>query len=152
MEVKFHHSLEEVFCSFFMDGGVAGEDEEIIHVDNEPSFGDHIAEEVIHESLKCGGRVGEAKEHDSGFKEPLMGDEGSFPLVSILDADIVVSPSYVELGEDLGVSKFIDEVGDKGKGVGITNGMFIEVAVVLARVESAILLFDEEEGCGLGGV
>ena len=133
-------------------GRVRGEDEEIIHVDNEPSFGNHIMEEVIHEPLKHGGGVGKSKEHDGGFEESLMGNKGSSPLVSILDADIVVSPSYVELGEDLGVSKFIDEVGDKGKGVGITNGMFIEVAVVLARVESAILLFDEEEGCGLGGV
>jgi len=152
MEVEFHHTLQDTLSTFLVGGGVGGEDEEIIHVDNEPTFGDHIAEGVIHESLERGGGVGETEEHDGGFEEPLMGDEGGFPLVSVLDADIVVSPSYVELGEDLGVSKFIDEVGDEGKGIGITNGMFVEVAVVLAGAESAILLFDEEEGCGLGGI
>jgi len=30
--------------------------------------------------------------------------------------------------------------------------MFIEVPVVLARMESSVFLFDEEEGSGLGGV
>ena len=87
-----------------MNGGVGGEDEEVIHVDNEPSFGNHIAEGVIHESLECGRGVGETEEHDGGFEEPLMGDEGGFPLVSILDMDIVVSPSYIEFGEDFGIS------------------------------------------------
>ena len=37
---------------------------------------------------------------------------------------------------------------DEGKGVGVTDGMFIDVLVVLARAESSVLLFDEEErGC-----
>ena len=39
-----------------------------------------------------------------------MGDEGGFPLVAFLDADIVISPAYVKLGEDLGISKFVNEV------------------------------------------
>ena len=38
------------------------------------------------------------------------------------------------------------------KGIGIVNGMFIEVTVVLAGVEVSILLFDKEEGGGLGTV
>ena len=135
-----------------MNGRVGGEDEEVIHVDNEPSFGDHIVEGVIHESLERGRGVGEAEEHDSGFEEPLMGDEGGFLLVSVLDTDIVVSPSYVELGKDLGVSEFIYEVGDEGEGIGVTNGMFVKISVVLAGAESAILFFDKEEGCCLRGV
>ena len=152
MEVKFHHPLQDTFSAFFVNGGVRGEDEEVIHVDNEPSFGDHIAEGVIHESLERGGGVGEAEEHDGGFEEPLMGDEGGFPLVSVLDTDIVVSPSYIEFGENLGVPEFIDEVGDEGEGIGVTNGMFVKVSVVLAGAKSAILLFDKEEGCSLRGV
>ena len=63
-----------------------------------------------------------------------------------------VSPSYVEFGEDLGVPEFVDEVGDEGEGIGITNGMFVKVSVVLAGAKSAILLFDKEEGCSLRGV
>ena len=59
-----------------------------------------------------GGGVGHAKEHDSRFIESPVGNEGSFPLVTIFDLDIVISPLYVKLGEDLGIFEFVDEVGD----------------------------------------
>jgi len=95
-----------------MGSGIGGEDKEIVHIDDEPSFSDHISEGVVHESLEGGGRVGEAKEHDGGLKEAFMGDEGSFPLVSVFDADVVVAPLNIEFGEDFGISEFIDEVGD----------------------------------------
>ena len=41
-----------------------------------------------------------------------MGDEGRFPLVPILDVDVVVSPLDIELGKDLGVFHLVDEVLD----------------------------------------
>ena len=78
-----------------------------------------------------------------------MGDEGCLPLVAVLDSYIVVFPVYVKLGEDFSVSQFVYEVGDEGKGVGVTDGVFIDIAVVLAGVKSTIFLFDEEEGGSL---
>ena len=57
-----------MFGTFFVEGSVGGIDEEIIHADDEPSFSDHITEEVIHEPLKGGGRVGEPEEHDCVFE------------------------------------------------------------------------------------
>ena len=59
---------------------------------------------MFYETLEGGRGVGETKEHDCRFKEAFVGDKGSFPLVSILDMDIVVSPSYIEFGEDFGIS------------------------------------------------
>ena len=103
MKVKFSHALQDTLCTFLMEGSVGGVDEKIVHIDNEPSFGNHVAEGVIHESLKGSGGVGEAEEHYSGFEEPFVGDESCFPLVAIFDSYIVVSPSNVKLGEDLGV-------------------------------------------------
>ena len=41
---------------------------EVIHVDDEPSFSDHVVEGVVHESLEDSGRVGESKEHNCGFE------------------------------------------------------------------------------------
>ena len=41
-----------------------------------------------------------------------VSDEGRFPLVSISNADVVVSPSDVKLGEDFGIFYLIDEVLD----------------------------------------
>ena len=138
-----------------MGGHVRGINEEVDHVNDKPSFYDHIAKGVIHEVLGSGGEIGETEEHHSGFKESLMGDEGSFPLMSIFDLDIIVSPSDVELGEDFRPLEFIDEVRNKGKRVCITDSVFIDVAIVLTGSQAPVLLFDEEErGClwGVRGV
>ena len=78
-----------------------------------------------------------------------MGNEGCLPLVAVLDSYIVVPPAYVKLGEDLSVSQFIYEVRDEGKGVGVTDGVFVDIMVVLAGANSTVFLFDEEEGGGL---
>ena len=59
---------------------------------------------------KVGGGIGHAKEHDSGFVESSVDNEGSLSLVAFLDLDVVISPSYVKLGEDLGVFEFVNEV------------------------------------------
>jgi len=152
VQIQLGHSLEDTFGAFLVGSSVGGEDKEVVHVDDKPSFRDHISEGVVHESLEGGRGVGETKEHDSGFEEAFMGDEGGLPLVSVFDADVVVAPSNIELGEDFGVSEFIDEVGDWGKWVGISNGMFVEVSIVLAWSESSVLFLDKEKGGGLGRV
>ena len=53
---------------FFVEGSVRGVDKEVVHVDDEPSFGNHVVERVVHKSLKSGGGIGESEEHNSGFK------------------------------------------------------------------------------------
>ena len=54
---------------------------------------------MVHKCLECGWCIAEAKEHDGGFKESHGGDERRFPLVFLLDADVIVSPADIELGE-----------------------------------------------------
>ena len=80
-----------------------------------------------------------------------MGDEGGFPLVAFLDSNIVISPAYIKLGKDFGVFKFVNEVGNQGEGVCVSDSVAIEILVVLARSEASILFFDKEERRGLGG-
>ena len=104
VEVKFSHTLENAFGAFFVESGIGGVDEKIVHIDDEPSFGDHIAKRVVHEPLKGGGGVGKPEEHYGGFEESLMGDEGCFPLVTVLNSHVVVPPPDVKLSEYLGVS------------------------------------------------
>ena len=87
-----------------MEGGVGGKDEEVVHIDDKPPFGDHVMERVIHESLEGSGGVSQTKEHNCGFKQPLMGDEGCLPLVTILNSYIVVPPSNIKFGEIFGVA------------------------------------------------
>ena len=52
MEVQFCHSLKDVFGTFTMGFFVRGEDKEVIHIDDKPSFCDHVSEGVIHEPLE----------------------------------------------------------------------------------------------------
>ena len=51
-----------------MGGFIRKEHEEIIYVDDEPSFSNHVMKGVIYKALKCGRGVVETEEHDSGFK------------------------------------------------------------------------------------
>ena len=95
--------------------------------------------------LGCGRGVAKTKEHDGGFEESFVGDEGHLPLVIIFDTDIVVPPTNVKLGEVASIFQLVYEVGDKVEGVCVAGGVFIEVVVVLAGVELAVLLLDKEE-------
>ena len=138
-----------------MDGWVGGINKKIVHVNDKPSFCNHIAKEVIHEALESGRGIGETKEHHGWFEESLICDKGGFPLMSIFDSDIIVSPSNVKLGEDFCPLEFIDKVGNEGKRVCITDSVFVNIAIVLTGSKATVLLFDEEErGClwGVRGV
>jgi hypothetical protein len=98
-----------------------GVDEYIVHVHNHPSFSDFFFKDGVHHGLKGGGRVGKTKEHHGWFEKTLVGDEGRLPLVSVFDLYIVISPSYVYLGKELGAFEFIEEIGDSGEGVGVSD-------------------------------
>ena len=100
---------------------------------------------------KVGRGVGHAEEHNSGFIESPVGNESGFPLVSVLDSDVVISPLYIKLGEDLGVFEFVNEVRDQREGVCISDCMAVKVLVILAGLKASILFLDEEERRSLGG-
>ena len=51
-----------------MSGFIKGEYEEIVHVDDKPSFSNHVSEGIVHETLECGRGVVETEEYDGGFK------------------------------------------------------------------------------------
>ena len=72
---------------------------QVIHIDLEPSLGDHISEDVIHEHLKSRRGITEAKEHYGGFKEAERSDECRCPLVFFSNANVVIASSNIELSE-----------------------------------------------------
>ena len=76
-----------------------------------------------------------------------MSDEGCFPLVSIMNMNVVVAPMYVKLGEDLGIFDLVNEVRYKWEGVHIFDGMAVDVTIVLTGSKSvSFLLVNKEEG------
>ena len=126
-------SLEHTSGALMMEGYVIlGVDSHVVHVDLKPLLWKHICKDMVHESLEGGGSVAEPKEHDSGFKEPHGGNESSLPLIFLSDANVVIFPMNVKFGEQGGFFHVVDEFRDQGERVGISDGVGVQVAVVLA--------------------
>ena len=103
---------------------------------------------MVHERLEDGRCVGESEEHDHWFVESKGGNECRLPLVLFSQLDVVVFPSYVELGKEGRVLHVIDKFWDERQWIGILDSEGIKVPIVLTGTKGAIFLWDEEEwGC-----
>src|SRR5216684_6474648 len=129
--------------SFCMDG-------QVIHVDGHPSLCNLPTEDHVHHHLEGGWRVGESEEHDCWLEESLRGEECRFPFISFLNADIVISPLYVEFSEEGATSEAVNRLGNEWGNVMVFLGPAVDGAVVLNQTEFTIFLFDEEEVHGIG--
>ncbi|KAG5348964.1 hypothetical protein C0989_006843, partial [Termitomyces sp. Mn162] len=94
-----------------------------------------VLEDVVHHSLEGGGAVGESKEHNEQLKQSLVGLEGSLPLISFLNAHIVVTPLDVQFSEVSCTLEVVDELGDEGERVTVLHYHGIEYLVVLDQSE-----------------
>ena len=63
---------------------------------------------MVHECLEHRRSIAETEKHDCGFVEAEGSNEGGFPLIFFSNANIVISPSDVEFGEEGGVLHVID--------------------------------------------
>ena len=106
---------------------------DVIHVYCHTSFVNEVSEYGVHHGLEGGGRVGEPKEHNSGFIEAFVGDECHFPLVFRLDQHLVVSPLYVHPHEEGAIVELVDKLGNEGQRVAILDGPCIYWSIVLDR-------------------
>ena len=90
--------------------------QDVVHIDRHVSFIDEVLADIVHHGLEGDRTVGEAEEHDQGFKEAPIHSEGSFPLISLLDLHIVVSPMYVQFHKvsGLGVQNPVDNIWYEG--------------------------------------
>lgn len=57
--------------------------------------------------MKGGKRISEAKGHNKVFVVPVTGAEGSLPLVTFTDSDLVIGVLEIDLREDCGAAKAI---------------------------------------------
>src|ERR1700677_4883557 len=112
---------------------ILGENENIIHVDDDVSFVNEVLQNSVHHGLERGRRIGKSEEHDCRFKAASICGKGGFPFVSFFYPKIVVYPPKIHLGEEFRTSKFVDEFGDKGKGIIILNGVRVKITIILAR-------------------
>ena len=106
-------------------------DENVIEVHTYRPFHDKVPEYVIYHGLEGGWAVREVEEHYQRFKQPLVGLKGTFPLITLMNANIVVPPVNIQLGEVFGSTKLIDELRDEGYRVAIFDGHCVQRLVVL---------------------
>src|SRR6266404_2012134 len=125
-------------------------DEDVIQVNDNVALIKEVFKDVIHEGLKGCWGIAEAKGHDKWFKQTQRCFKSSFPLVAMMDTNVVVSPTDVELGEVAGVMQLVNEVRDEGERSCILDSDIIKTSVVLYRAEFAILLVYKKEGAGHG--
>ena len=83
-------------------------DSKVVHVDLKPFFMYHVSKNMVHECLEGWRCIGEPEKHDHGFKKSFRSNEHSFPLVFLLNSNVVVFPVDVELGEQGGILHIID--------------------------------------------
>ena len=76
-------------------------DDDVVNVDRDLSGVNEVSEDVVHYRLECRRQVCQSKEHDCWLEQSSVRSECCFPFVSLFDSYVVVSPSYIELHEDL---------------------------------------------------
>jgi hypothetical protein len=95
-----------------------------------------------------------AKRHDEEFKSAITGAEGSFPFVAFSNLEMIRVPK-INFDEDGTLSQTINEILDTGDRVAVLDRHAIELLVVNAHPEGAILLLykeDQRTTRSLGGV
>jgi hypothetical protein len=105
-------------------------------------------EYCVHHHLESSRRVGEAEEHNCWFEGSLRSEEGSFPLISVFDANVVVSLADIELSEQGASTEVVNSLGNKGGDVPIFLGPFVDWPIILYWSQFSIFLLNKEEvGC-----
>jgi len=67
-----------------------------------------------------------------------------------LDANVIVSPTYVKLSEKGAASQMVNGLGNEWGNVSVLLGPMVDQTVVLYWAKLTVLLLDEEEVCGIG--
>ena len=83
--------------------------EDVIQVDHHEDVR-QVLEDVIHEVLKCGQRIGKSHWHDKKFKGAILSLKRGFPLVTRGSVDIVVPGMWIKLGVDFSQAQLVNEV------------------------------------------
>ena len=112
-----------------------GEDQDVVQVDHHNTFRYEVLEDIIHHSLEGGQTVSHSKEHYQEFEQASIGLEGHLPLISGLNANIVETPTDIQLGEVSGPTELGHEFGDQWERVLVLDRHGVECLIVLNQLE-----------------
>ena len=95
--------------------------------------------------LKHGKFVGRSLRAHLIFKVPFSASECCFPLIALIDPNLVVGVAQVDFGEDLGFVEPIQHFRYEGEGIAIFYCDFVETPIVDHKAKLAIWLRHEHK-------
>src|SRR3979490_1509776 len=126
-------------------GSVLRVDEDVVNVYADDSFHDEVLKDIVHHCLERSWTIGQTEEHHQRLIQPSVCPKCCLPLVSILNPNIVVPPSDIQLREVLSSPEMINQLWNEGEWIPIFDGHGIQPSVVLHEPKQTFLLFDEED-------
>ena len=93
--------------------------------------------------MESGRSIGETEGHNTPLEGTIAGTEGSLPFVPFMDPDKMVCMPEIDLREESGLTRAIQEVGDVRKWVTVFLRDSIEAPEVDAKSQGAVFLLDE---------
>jgi hypothetical protein len=96
--------------------------------------------DMIHEPLKGGGSITQAKWHDQKLIVALMSSKGSLMNVFLFHMDLVVARTNIKFSKELGTTQFIQEVINDRNEKFVFNGEFVEDAQVMKHVPRTLFI------------
>ncbi len=111
-------------------------------------FHDDVPKDVVHHGLECCWGVCESKIHDCWFKKSISCFKSCLLFIALLYLYIVIPPSNVQFGIDMGIAEIMYKIGNQGEWVLVTYCYGIYFSIVLYQSQLSIFLLDVEEwGC-----
>ena len=87
---------------------------QVVHINDKPSCSDVVSEVEVHKCLECRWGAAKPEKHYCWFEQSKRCDEGSLPLITLFDSNVIISPSYIKLGEERELAEIVNEVRNKG--------------------------------------
>src|SRR6184192_1834966 len=115
------------------------------HTDVQQRFQD-----VLDQYLEGSWSIRESEGHDLVLIVTISCAKSCFLDVIFVNADLIVSPTKVDLGEDLCTLKSVNEVINEEDGKSVLLGDLVEGPIVNAHVQLPILLLDKNDKSAIG--
>ena len=95
---------------------------------------------MVYYSLEGSWRICQPKRHSQVLEMPISSSESRLPLVACLNTNVGIRCRKVEPYEVARPGQPIPQLGDQGQGVPVLHGLFVQLSVVYAHLEFAVLL------------
>src|SRR6184192_4328173 len=129
---------------------ISAVNEDIINIYNHTDVQQRF-QDVLDQRLEGSWGICESEGHDFVLIMTISCAKSHFLDVIFVNADLIVSPTKVNLGEDLCTLKSVNEVIDEGDGKSVLLGDLVEGSIVDAHAQLPILLLDENDRSTIWG-